>query len=528
MAALVLLRLHAWTGDGRYRTAAERAIRTVVPFVGALPDRVCPMARRRWTSALRPIVEIAIVGPPDDAGDAGHSWPRRDVGYRPGQVLAVGADPAASAIPLLDDRIAIDGRPTAYVCRGFVCRLPVTTVEALRPSSGPSSRLATAARRTDVTGHRRPGRTEARRDRRPPPTRSRGSRGAPDATPGVDGVCPGHARVPRRPGRRRRCRRLAGSAVGRGPGRGSRRPSAATSSRALRWRPTSRPSASCSRRPACCSPTIGWRSRAVPERSGRHDRRSSVARSRSGARGRARPAAPDRSARGRCRDGSRRRRSRGASTPGSSRPSCRRGNACLVRGRRGRRARLADAGSRPARDGRRRDRHVAAHERHAPAARACAVDRRHPRAPGARSARSHRRRHDRRRRCCGSSCRLAAASPASPSAPISSGGDASCSSILATRPDPRSTGCLRSWRSAVARLRRSPSPMPTPITPAGRRRWPRSPVRRCLAGRVPGGSCRMRFVSLPMAWSSISGTCHSAWSIRPGRARITLRSLSAT
>jgi uncharacterized protein YyaL (SSP411 family) len=29
-------------------------------------------------------------------------------------------------VPLLADRVAIDGRPTAYVCRGFVCDLPVT------------------------------------------------------------------------------------------------------------------------------------------------------------------------------------------------------------------------------------------------------------------------------------------------------------------------------------------------------------------------------------------------------------------
>jgi uncharacterized protein YyaL (SSP411 family) len=33
---------------------------------------------------------------------------------------------ATSAVPLLADRVAIDGRPTAYVCRGFVCDLPVT------------------------------------------------------------------------------------------------------------------------------------------------------------------------------------------------------------------------------------------------------------------------------------------------------------------------------------------------------------------------------------------------------------------
>jgi uncharacterized protein YyaL (SSP411 family) len=34
-------------------------------------------------------------------------------------------------VPLLASRPAIDGRPTAYVCRGFVCDRPVTTVEDL-------------------------------------------------------------------------------------------------------------------------------------------------------------------------------------------------------------------------------------------------------------------------------------------------------------------------------------------------------------------------------------------------------------
>jgi uncharacterized protein YyaL (SSP411 family) len=33
---------------------------------------------------------------------------------------------------LLADRPLIDGRPTAYLCRDFACRLPVTDPAALR------------------------------------------------------------------------------------------------------------------------------------------------------------------------------------------------------------------------------------------------------------------------------------------------------------------------------------------------------------------------------------------------------------
>jgi uncharacterized protein len=38
---------------------------------------------------------------------------------------------AATAIPLLADRVQIDDRPTAYVCEGFVCQMPVTEPVAL-------------------------------------------------------------------------------------------------------------------------------------------------------------------------------------------------------------------------------------------------------------------------------------------------------------------------------------------------------------------------------------------------------------
>jgi uncharacterized protein len=130
MAARVLLRLAAWTGDGAYRAAAERALRSVVPFVARYPTGFA-----QWLGAMdlavQPIVEVAVVGAPDDPATAVLVAEARS-GYRPNQVVSAVAGPGLSRIPLLLDRVAVDGRPTAYVCRAFVCRLPVRDADALR------------------------------------------------------------------------------------------------------------------------------------------------------------------------------------------------------------------------------------------------------------------------------------------------------------------------------------------------------------------------------------------------------------
>jgi len=132
MATLVLLRLAALTGEGRYRAAAEEAIRQVTTFAGRYPGGFS-----NWLTAidfaLAPVLEIAIVGDASDPATRALLAPTRD-GYRPHQVVAL-ADAAAaapSAVPLLADRSQVDGRPTAYVCRGFACRLPVTEPADLR------------------------------------------------------------------------------------------------------------------------------------------------------------------------------------------------------------------------------------------------------------------------------------------------------------------------------------------------------------------------------------------------------------
>ncbi|MER6939765.1 N-acylglucosamine 2-epimerase, partial [Nocardioides sp. NPDC000441] len=71
-------------------------------------------------------LEIAVVGPPGPDRDALEAAARR----KPGAVVVV-ADEARDDIPLLSSRTPVGGRAAAYVCRGFVCERPVTTVEDL-------------------------------------------------------------------------------------------------------------------------------------------------------------------------------------------------------------------------------------------------------------------------------------------------------------------------------------------------------------------------------------------------------------
>ncbi|HET7029647.1 MAG TPA: thioredoxin domain-containing protein [Candidatus Limnocylindrales bacterium] len=132
MAALVLLRIAALTGDERARTAAERAIAAVAPFLERYPTGFA-----NWLSAaqlaLDGPLELAIVGDPASAATRALVAVARS-GGRDDIVVALGdvARGGPSAVPLLADRIAIDGRPTAYLCRRFVCELPARDADALR------------------------------------------------------------------------------------------------------------------------------------------------------------------------------------------------------------------------------------------------------------------------------------------------------------------------------------------------------------------------------------------------------------
>ncbi|QOJ15619.1 MAG: thioredoxin domain-containing protein [Planctomycetia bacterium] len=126
-----LLRLAVMFGERDFADRAERMLRALSDEVrgalGASERFLCGV-----DFSLAGAVEIAIIGDPADprtlalrrAADSTHI---------PGAVV-MGAPPGAPdplSSPLLAERPQLDGAPTAYVCRNYVCDRPETSPDAL-------------------------------------------------------------------------------------------------------------------------------------------------------------------------------------------------------------------------------------------------------------------------------------------------------------------------------------------------------------------------------------------------------------
>ncbi|MEU8296752.1 thioredoxin domain-containing protein [Micromonospora sp. NPDC048909] len=116
----------ALTGETRYREAAEAALATVAPIVGR---------HARFTGYSAAVGEALLSGPYEIAvvtdqpvGDLLIAAAHRHA--PPGAVIVAGR-PDQPGVPLLADRPMVEGRSTAYACRGFVCERPVTEVADL-------------------------------------------------------------------------------------------------------------------------------------------------------------------------------------------------------------------------------------------------------------------------------------------------------------------------------------------------------------------------------------------------------------
>jgi uncharacterized protein YyaL (SSP411 family) len=117
-AALGLLRLAALTGERRYEQWGEGVLRLFAEVAGKHPDAFAHLLRA-LDFHLSPTREVALVG--DDISQLA-AVVRSEL--RPHLVLAGGAE-GSTQPPLLAERTALDGRPTAYVCERFACRRPV-------------------------------------------------------------------------------------------------------------------------------------------------------------------------------------------------------------------------------------------------------------------------------------------------------------------------------------------------------------------------------------------------------------------
>jgi uncharacterized protein YyaL (SSP411 family) len=127
-AAYALLRINAVTGDRAYEQPAVEVFRLLHQAAGRHPQAFGHLLQAMHFHFSTPR-EVALVGESIDE----LASPVR-ARFRPTTVLAgmrPGDDEAQDAIPLLRGREPVDGRPAAYVCENFACRLPVTEPEEL-------------------------------------------------------------------------------------------------------------------------------------------------------------------------------------------------------------------------------------------------------------------------------------------------------------------------------------------------------------------------------------------------------------
>ncbi|MEV0709212.1 thioredoxin domain-containing protein [Nocardia aurea] len=116
----------------RYRELADETLRR-----GAVVLARAPRSAGQWLTvaeaALRGPLQVAIAVP-ESAENTSTATDLATVARiaAPGGTVVVAAP--ADAVPLLADRPAVGGTAAAYVCRGTVCDLPVTTAEELRAS----------------------------------------------------------------------------------------------------------------------------------------------------------------------------------------------------------------------------------------------------------------------------------------------------------------------------------------------------------------------------------------------------------
>ena len=130
LACEALLKLAAFTDKGKYRDAAEKALRMVTDSALRYP-----MGFARWLSAANFALDngkqIAVVFDAMNE-DTQEVIQFIQAKYRPNAIIAASTYPPPKTAPaLLMDRPLKENKPTVYVCEHFVCKQPVNSIQEL-------------------------------------------------------------------------------------------------------------------------------------------------------------------------------------------------------------------------------------------------------------------------------------------------------------------------------------------------------------------------------------------------------------
>jgi uncharacterized protein len=125
VAALVLQRLALLTGDQELTARAETVLKTAAVYMDRVPQAACSFLSALDFFFSQP-KEIVVVGSRPEADPLIEQiWTR----FLPNKVVA-GSPPGIES-PLLEDKVAVNGRPTVFVCENYACRAPTSDPQVL-------------------------------------------------------------------------------------------------------------------------------------------------------------------------------------------------------------------------------------------------------------------------------------------------------------------------------------------------------------------------------------------------------------
>jgi uncharacterized protein YyaL (SSP411 family) len=129
LAARAMARLYALTSEGLLADRLEAMARAHGALLERAPTTMSLLVLTRdWLTRHQTVAVVGEKGAPETEALVRAVWEGA-----PRSTILMQREPGAgSVVPQLEGKEPVDGKATAYVCHGFACSAPVTTVEALR------------------------------------------------------------------------------------------------------------------------------------------------------------------------------------------------------------------------------------------------------------------------------------------------------------------------------------------------------------------------------------------------------------